>query len=131
MKVFKYSSKIQANYLMGKGFKVYAADDVTDDADDAEFGDPTDEKVSGDVEETFNRLVDMLRKTSYEDLGPALEDIVDDPKLYAILKEGFESRFKGSAAVSHLVYIILLKELLRLDKGLCKIAPDLSAYPGH
>jgi len=75
------SSKIADKY------KVYSAEDEVDE----EFGDVDDIQLSGDVEEDFQKIVDILRDTSYEDLGPALEDIVDDPKLYTLLAEGFGS----------------------------------------
>lgn len=70
---------------------IYAADaeeNIKEDVD-TEFGDADDEAVSGDVEEAFDKLVQKLRDASYEELGDALEDIVSDPKLYALLKEGF------------------------------------------
>lgn len=66
--------------------RIYAAED-NDSSDD--FGDIDDIAAGGNTEEAFDKLVEMLRKTSYEDLGPALEDIVDDPKLYALFSEGF------------------------------------------
>lgn len=68
--------------------RIYSVEEV-DDAEDTEFGDPDDEPVSEDVEEAFNQLVQKLRDASYEELGDALEDVVSDPKLYAIFKEGF------------------------------------------
>ena len=115
MKVFKYSSDVQAADMYQRGYKVFAADDTADktsEEDDTEFGDPSDETVSGDVEETFNKLVDMLRKTSYEDLGPALEDIVDDPKLYAILKEGFGDGELANVKMSSAPTAIAVTQLL-------------------
>lgn len=57
--------------------------------EDTEFGDPDDTNLSENVEEAFDQVVELLRKTSYENLGPALEKIVNDPKLYALLSEGF------------------------------------------
>jgi len=77
--------------------RVYAADEDTTAEDgveeDAEDEATEDEDSEGEssptVEETFNKLIKKLRKTSYDKLGDALEDIVSDPKLYAILAEGF------------------------------------------
>lgn len=87
MKIYRHSivkaSRYSNPYRRPYYGKVYAADD------DSDFGDIDDINISEDAEEAFDKLVDMLRKTSYEDLGPALEDIVDDPKLYALFSEGF------------------------------------------
>jgi len=70
--------------------RIYSADEVNEkEENDSEFGDADDEAVSGDVEEAFDKLVEKLRDASYEELGDALEDVVSDPKLYALLKEGF------------------------------------------
>lgn len=75
--------------------RIYSADEVDEATEndgedtDSEFGDPDDEQVSDDVEEAFDKLVQKLRDASYEELGDALEDVVSDPKLYALLKEGF------------------------------------------
>lgn len=65
---------------------ILSADDI-----DTEFGDPSDIQLTGDVEKDFDNLIQMLQDTSYEDLGPELEDIVSDPKLYDLLAEGFGS----------------------------------------
>lgn len=77
---------IRANSIPQNVKPIFAAEDTTDDT---EFGDIDDEEVSGDVEEAFDNLVKKLRDSSFEELGEALEDVVSDPKLYALLKEGF------------------------------------------
>ena len=83
-RLIRCSRSIQASYAVRRGMRICAAEDP-----DNEFGDETDENISEDVEEAFNNLVSALRKTSYEELGEALEDVVEDPKLYALLAEGF------------------------------------------
>ena len=78
------------SYPSYRGRRIFAADEEAEDKDDdTEFGDPDDEDVSDDVEEAFNKLVEKLRDASYEELGDELEEVVSDPKLYALLKEGF------------------------------------------
>ena len=70
--------------------RIYSAEETKSDADyDNEFDDIGDISLPDDVDEAFDMLVDMLRKQSFEDLGDALEDIVNDDKLYALLSEGF------------------------------------------
>lgn len=54
-----------------------------------EFGDASDINLSGDVEKDFETVVNFLRNQDYSELGDALNDIVNDPKLYALLSEGF------------------------------------------
>ena len=56
---------------------------------DTTFGDVDDIPLSGDTEQDFNKVVDFLKSQSYHDLGDALKDIVDDPKLYNLLASGF------------------------------------------
>lgn len=96
MKILKRYSTVKANQGIYNhrpiiSSRIYSADEIKNDSDDddTEFGDPTDIKVSGDAEEAFEQLVDMLRDTSFEELGEALEDIVQDDKLYALFSEGF------------------------------------------
>lgn len=81
-RLIRYTPVLQSYYPPKRYRRILAADE-------GEFGDGSDESLSGDVEADFERLVSMLRKTSYEQLGPALEDVVDDPKLYSLLAEGF------------------------------------------
>jgi len=70
--------------------RIYSAEETKSGADyDNEFDDIDDISLPDDVDEAFDMLVDMLRKQSFEDLGDALEDIVNDDKLYALLSEGF------------------------------------------
>jgi hypothetical protein len=76
------------SYPSYRGRRIFAANEDINE-DDTEFGDLDDEDVSDDVEEAFNRLVEKLRDASYEELGDELEEVVSDPKLYALLKEGF------------------------------------------
>lgn len=88
------SSIIRANSYPQYRRRIYSADEVdetneNENEDDSEFGDADDEEVSSDVEDAFDKLVEKLRSASYEELGDALEDVVSDPKLYALLKEGF------------------------------------------
>jgi hypothetical protein len=83
MKILKRYSKISAYrdiHSTRRYRNVYAAED-TNDSEDVE--------VSPNVEDAFDDLVAELRDTSFEDLGEALDDIVNDPKLYALLSEGF------------------------------------------
>lgn len=82
-RVIKTSNIFESSRISDKYVRILSADE------DDEFGDVTDSKLSGDVEKDFQRVVDMLRKTSYENLGDALEKIVADPKLYTLLAEGF------------------------------------------
>jgi len=112
MKILRHYPTIMARSLVSRGYRrIYSADEVQDD-DETMFGDPTDKNVSADVEEAFDKLVDMLRKTSYEDLGPALEDIVDDPKLYALLKEGFGNGELANVKMSNEPTAIAVTQLL-------------------
>ena len=54
----------------------------------------------------------MLRDTSYEDLGPALEDIVNDPKLYKLLSEGFGNGELAEVDMSSSTVAIPVTQLL-------------------
>lgn len=77
--------KLIDSYLLSKHKqKLYEDEQV-----DTEFGDPTDISLSGNVEQDFNTLIELLRKESYPDLVEDLEKIVKDPKLYEIFAEGF------------------------------------------
>lgn len=85
MKILKYYPTIQASRKLSQrgsvqSRRIYSAEEenVSDD-----------EEVSPAVEKAFNALVDELQETSFEELGDALDDIVNDPKLYALLSEGF------------------------------------------
>lgn len=82
-RLIRYGNIFESATISNK-YKVYSAEE-----DDAEFGDVDDIDLSGDVEDDFQQIVDTLRDTSYENLGPALEKIVSDPKLYTLLSEGF------------------------------------------
>lgn len=80
MKILKRYPSIQAAHTI-RSRRIYSADEV----DSEENSDD----VSPEVEKAFNQLVDKLQDESFEDLGDALDDIVNDPKLYALLSEGF------------------------------------------
>lgn len=95
------SAKIASKY------KVYSAE-----TDDDDFGDVSDIQLSGNVEKDFNTVVNLLRKTSYEDLGPALEDIVNDPKLYTLLSEGFGEGDLANVNMSSSTTAIAVTQLL-------------------
>lgn len=111
MKIFKRYPTVYSSSLLARGYKkVYSADEVNED--DKEFGDPSDINVSEDTEEAFDKLVDMLRKTSYKDLGSALEDIVNDPKLYALLAEGFGDGELANVKMSNAPTSIPVTQLL-------------------
>lgn len=91
---------------------VYASEEEYLDSDDAEFGDASDVYLSGDIEKDFEQIADMLRQTSYEDLGDALEDIVHDPKLYTLLAEGFGDGDLANVKMSSDVVAIPVTQLL-------------------
>lgn len=91
MKILKHYSSVRANRVITRQDqlrtrRIYSADEVDEDtaakADD-------DSEVSPEVEKAFNALVDELQDYTFEELGDALDDIVNDPKLYALLSEGF------------------------------------------
>ena len=56
--------RASANPLRAR--RVYSVEEINDEAEETEFGDPDDEVVSDDVEEAFNQLVQKLRDASYE-----------------------------------------------------------------
>lgn len=91
---------------------VFCADETVEPELDGEFGDETDEKLSGDVEQDFENLVDTLQECSYEELGEELSDIVDDPKLYALLSEGFGDGELADVHMSSTATAISVKQLL-------------------
>lgn len=97
---------------------VFCADEVTQpdpdaaDADASLFGDVTDIKLSGDTEKDFNTLVELLKKTSYPELIDALDDIVKDPKLYALFSEGFGNGELANVHMSSSPVAIPVKQLL-------------------
>ena len=86
------STSVRASRSIRPGKRIYASDDadnvVDENSEDSEDNE-SDGEATSNVEKTFNELVKKLRKASYAELGDALEDIVSDPKLYAILSEGF------------------------------------------
>lgn len=96
----------QTQQLAEKYKSIFSAED------DTEFGDPSDIRLTGDVEKDFNTVVEMLRDTSYEDLGPALEDIVNDPKLYKLLSEGFGNGELAEVDMSSSTVAIPVTQLL-------------------
>lgn len=53
------------------------------------YDDRNEEKLSGDVEKDFDKLIQALRDVPYTGLGDALDKICNDPKLYNLLKLGF------------------------------------------
>ena len=67
------------------------AEEKDDDNYENSFGydDRNEEKLSGDVEKDFDKLIQMLRDVPFSNLGNALNKICDDPKLYNLLKLGF------------------------------------------
>lgn len=75
-----------------------------------------EEPVSEDPEEAFADLVDKLRETSFENLGDELEDIIDDPKLYALLSEGFGSGELASVTMSTSAEAIPVQRLIPLQR---------------
>ncbi len=99
MKILIHPRKsVRASRSIRPGRRIYASDDADNATEDDELADgegvsdEDEDEGTGDspnVEKTFNELVKKLRKASYAELGDALEDIVSDPKLYAILSEGF------------------------------------------
>ena len=100
MKILKRYSSIRANKIVSnrrsiRPRRIYSADETDVDETDVEedetkdTGSADDKEVSPKVEEAFNDLIDELQDTAFEDLGDALDDIVNDPKLYALLAEGF------------------------------------------
>jgi len=111
MKIFKRYPTVYSSSLLARGYKkIYSAEEV--DAEDTEFGDPDDINVSEDVEKAFDKLVAMLRKTSFEDLGDALEDVVNDPKLYALLAEGFGDGDLANVKMSNSPVALAVTQLL-------------------
>ena len=80
MKILKRYPSIQATHTI-RSRRIYSADEVDSKGNS--------DDVSPEVEKAFNQLVDKLQDESFEDLGDALDDIVNDPKLYALLSEGF------------------------------------------
>jgi len=95
MKILKRFLPIKANRTVARQNqlrtrRIYSADEVEDAADNEDADTEVDnDEVSPEVEKAFNELIDELQDTSFEDLGDALDDIVNDPKLYALLSEGF------------------------------------------
>ena len=97
MKILIHPHKtVYSHSTIARRRRIYAADEeiaTEEDVEDTEGEATKDEDSEGEasptVEETFEKLIKKLRKTSYDKLGDALEDIVSDPKLYAILSEGF------------------------------------------
>ena len=75
-----------------------------------------EEPVSEDPEEAFADLVDKLRETSFENLGDELEDIIDDPKLYALLSEGFGNGELTSVTMSTSAEAIPVQRLIPLQR---------------
>ena len=70
--------------------RIYSAEEENVKEEDTKEEDNNDSgEVSPEVEEAFDKLVKELQDTAFEDLGDALDDIVNDPKLYALLSEGF------------------------------------------
>ena len=53
------------------------------------YDDRNEEKLSGNVEKDFDKLIQTLRSIEFPQLGKALDKICDDPKLYNLLKLGF------------------------------------------
>jgi hypothetical protein len=106
-RLIRYSDIFSSYTPSNKYRPIYAEDDV-----DLEFGDPSDIRLTGDVDKDFDTIVKMLRKTSYEDLGPALEEIVDDPKLYTLLAEGFGNGELADVKMSSSATAISVAQLL-------------------
>lgn len=108
---------------------------VYDDSKGSDFGDVTDITLSGDVEQDFEMLIDFLRSQSYEDLTEELDTICKDPKLYALLSEGFGSGKLAKVKMSsETVGIPVLKLLptqseIGLDNSLkFPLSQDCSSY---
>ena len=123
MKILKRYSTVKANRSFSqrrpiRSSRIYSAEETEEkdteqkSDDDTEFGDPTDINVSEDTEEAFEQLVSMLRDTSFEELGDALEDIVQDDKLYALFSEGFGDGELASVTMSSEPTAIPVAQLL-------------------
>lgn len=106
-RVVRYTDIFSSRNTSRKYRPIYADDEI-----DLEFGDPSDIQLSGDVDRDFEAIVKMLRKTSYEDLGPALEEIVNDPKLYTLLAEGFGNGELADVKMSSSATAISVAQLL-------------------
>lgn len=72
--------------------------------------------VSEDPEEAFDDLVDSLQSLSLGDLGDKLDDICDDPKLYALLCEGFGAGDLASVKMSAGAEAIPVQRLIPLQR---------------
>lgn len=81
-------------------------------AEDNEFDDVDDVQLSGDLEQDFQSIVEVLRQTAYEDLGDALNDIVDDPKLYELLASGFGDGELAKVKMSNSPIALSVQQLL-------------------
>lgn len=75
-----------------------------------------EESVSEDPEEAFGDLVDSLQSLSLGDLGDTLDDICDDPKLYALLCEGFGDGDLASVKMSAGEVAIPVQRLIPLQR---------------
>ena len=86
-----------------------------------------EESVSEDPEQALADLVDELQATSFDNLGGALEDIISDPKLYALFSEGFGDGALASVKMSTGTEAIPVQKLIPLQR---EIGLDNSlAYP--
>lgn len=75
--------------------RIYSATDEIDTT----FGDVDDIILPDNLEEAFEIVQNKLREYSYEDFVDKLDDLIDDPKIYSILSEGFGD---GSLADVHM-----------------------------
>ena len=121
--------------------KIYSAEeqeeqDKQEDPNyDPTFNSADDIKLSGDVKKDFNMLIKYLRDQSYEELGDALDDIVDDPKLYKLLSDGFGSgnlakvRMSSSAEGIPVTRLLPSQSEIGLDNSLkFPLSQDCTAY---
>ena len=80
----------------------------TADIDPEDVGADNEQQVL----DMFNKLIDTLQSESFENLGDHLDDITNDPKLYALLCEGFGDGDFANVQMSDSVQSIPVQNLL-------------------
>ena len=87
--IFTKKSKAKLPVNNDNDLELLTEADEGDEEEDNLFGDANDITLTGDIEKDFNNVVDFLKSQSYHDLGDALKDVINDPKLYDLLSKGF------------------------------------------
>ena len=129
--------KTLKRYIRSGRRKIYTARQIpkTDIMADDTFGDPDDMLLPDNIEDAFNEIINKLREYGYEEFVDKLDDLIDDPKIHALLSEGFgdgdlvQVHMSSSAIALPVMQLLPSQSEIGLDNSLkFPLKSDCSIY---